>query len=816
MSIFDLFFGEKEQNTAKKQLADARQEEPLEKRIPLSCRVDESVVLGRKGELISTFQVEGIAFATEDNDDLERYSENFNTFLRSIGSDCLCVHTHRIRRPISMTTSLPSEKEVFAHSVATKYVENVCSQTMMTTELYVTLVERKNKDFSQGTPAAKFARRLKLFKQLVQQFETALDRFSPRLLTDYTIGRKTFSEQMSFYNFLITGCWQKFLVTDSPLYQVVGNANIFFGDDSIEIHSSKKKSFVRILELKDFPNNSHANIMDCLFYPGRSGFYTFVESMSFCMLSKQKGKDALKKQRNQLVSSGDDGISQIAAMDVALDGVATGEYLIGEFSYTCAVHADTLEALNSATEDARARLIDEGFVPHVSQLALPAAYFSQFPANFAYRPRIAKLTSANFAHFAALHNFPAGKQTGNPWGDAVTLLKTPSGQPYFFNFHISPVGKNCEGDKLLGNTIVIGASGTGKTATIMFLLSMLQKFRTEEHKLTTVFFDKDRGAEIGIRALGGGYLTIESGKPTGFNPFQTEATQKNIQFLNRFIRLLLKQDGMPISAIDENIIAQAVNAVMSMKPEHRSLSTLLQNMISGGTQEEMKNSVKTRLLKWTSKGSLGWVFDNPVDTLDFERYPNFGIDGTEFLDNDEVRSPIAFYLMHKMESAIDGRRFAFFMDEFWKWLLDDEFSDFAENKLKTIRKQNGFGVFMTQSPSDVIKSPISASVIGQTATKIFLPNPKADENEYCNQFGLSLAEFHIVKNLGETSRMMLIKQDRSSVLCRLDLSSLKNELKVFSGSTDNILRLEKIIARVGDSPETWLPYFYNEKELSNV
>ena len=73
-----------------------------------------------------------------------------------------------------------------------------------------------------------------------------------------------------------------------------------------------------------------------------------------------------------------------------------------------------------------------------------------------------------------------------------------------------------------------------------------------------------------------------------------------------------------------------------------------------------------------------------------------------------------------------------------------------------------------------------------------------------------------MKNLGETSRMMLIKQDRSSVLCRLDLSSLKNELKVFSGSTDNILRLEKIIARVGDSPEAWLPYFYNEKELSNV
>ncbi|ATS52230.1 hypothetical protein XAP3CFBP6996_017685 [Xanthomonas citri pv. fuscans CFBP 6996] len=34
------------------------------------------------------------------------------------------------------------------------------------------------------------------------------------------------------------------------------------------------------------------------------------------------------------------------------------------------------------------------------------------------------------------------------------------------------------------------------------------------------FFDKDRGAEVFVRACGGNYLALENGSPTGFNPFQ--------------------------------------------------------------------------------------------------------------------------------------------------------------------------------------------------------------------------------------------------------------------------------------------------------
>ncbi|MBA1984311.1 hypothetical protein HLX71_25485, partial [Escherichia coli] len=77
---------------------------------------------------------------------------------------------------------------------------------------------------------------------------------------------------------------------------------------------------------------------------------------------------------------------------------------------------------------------------------------------------------------------------------------------------------------------------------------------------------------------------------------------------------------------------------------------------------------------------------------------NFGIDGTEFLDDDDIRGPVTFYLLYRVTSLLDGRRLVMFMDEFWRWLADVEFSRFSLNMLKVIRKLNGIFVPATQSP----------------------------------------------------------------------------------------------------------------------
>ena len=183
------------------------------------------------------------------------------------------------------------------------------------------------------------------------------------------------------------------------------------------------------------------------------------------------------------------------------------------------------------------------------------------------------------------------------------------------------------------------------------------------------------------------------------------------------------------------------------------------------------------------------------------------INGTDFLDNKFVRTPIGFYLLKRMEDVIDGRRFIFVMDEFWKWLLDEAFRDFAFNKLKTIRKQNGFGIFATQSPSDVLGSDIAKAVIEQSATQIFLPNPKADEKEYTEGFKVTEAEFMWIKSLKESTDNIELTE-----LLRAHLGEDPADwLTAFQDIKNNPQIIKQLQSSYGVDPELWLPVYLENR-----
>jgi type IV secretion system protein VirB4 len=249
---------------------------------------------------------------------------------------------------------------------------------------------------------------------------------------------------------------------------------------------------------------------------------------------------------------------------------------------------------------------------------------------------------------------------------------------------------------------------------------------------------------------------------------------------------------------------------MSLPKEHRSLSALLQFL-----DPTDSNGIGARLKKWCKGGANGWVFDNDEDTFELTGSNIFGFDVTNFIDNDELNTPITMYLFHKVEKLIDGRRLIVFLDEFWKLLADPYFEDLVENKLKTIRKQNGFLVPITQSPAEMLKSRISASLIEQTATKIFLPNPEASRSDYVDGMKLTNREYELIKNFSEKSRLCLIKQGQNSVVAELNLKGFDDELAVLSGNTATSELAERIVEELGHDPAVWLPEFHKQRKGEN-
>jgi type IV secretion system protein VirB4 len=161
-----------------------------------------------------------------------------------------------------------------------------------------------------------------------------------------------------------------------------------------------------------------------------------------------------------------------------------------------------------------------------------------------------------------------------------------------------------------------------------------------------------------------------------------------------------------------------------------------------------------------------------------------------------------------VRTLLDGRRFVCWADEFARLLDDNAFEQFAKDGLKVWRKLNGVFCCATQSPSDAIRSGIARTIIEQTATKVFFPNPDADEREYREGFGLSEREFLLIKErLEPGSRKFLVKQSHCSVVCGLDLKGFDSELAVISGRIREVGRMHEAISAAGRAPAQWLPVF---------
>jgi len=172
-----------------------------------------------------------------------------------------------------------------------------------------------------------------------------------------------------------------------------------------------------------------------------------------------------------------------------------------------------------------------------------------------------------------------------------------------------------------------------------------------------------------------------------------------------------------------------------------------------------------------------------------------------------VATPLFMYIMHRIEMCLNGDVTSIIVDEMWQVLRTPYWREWLEERLPSIRKEYGHIIGMTQSPKTIVESDISAELLDNVTTLILFPNPKAERSIYVEQLGLSDTEFDFIKNNSPQSRLFLYKHDTESIICRLDLSDLQDEIRVFSANTATVSLMERIIKEKGDMPSDWLPTF---------
>ncbi|HWX65269.1 MAG TPA: VirB4 family type IV secretion/conjugal transfer ATPase [Rhodanobacter sp.] len=797
---------------------------PISEFIPLSTHVSPTVIKTTGGDFLLTWRLAGLPFVGREEWDLEHRHNTFNRMLQTLRAPdfvnvAFWVHDVRRRRRLKDHSRFD---QAFNQQLSDAYFEALSAQKLMQNELYLTMLYRPvvgGKRFAEKSNnvtqlESEQAQAITTLLELAGNVEAVLKDYAPYRLGMYEAGNGVvFSETLEFFGYLLNRIEEPVPVLQAPIYNYLPVSKQRFSaktGDFVVTTPNGVNHFGAILNIKEYTEATYPGILNGLKYLD----FEYVVTHSFSPMGRQDALKALDRTKGAMISSGDKAVSQIIELDLAMDQLASGNFVLGEYHFTMTIYAPSQEALSQQIATTRAELSNAGFVTVKEDLAVTASYYSQFPGNWKFRTRLANVSSLNFLGLSPLHNFATGKKDNNPWGDCVTTLQTTNGQAYYFNFHATHPAENSLGEKAIANTMVIGKSGTGKTALINFLLSQVQKLKPSP---TIFFFDKDRGAEIFVRACGGNYLALENGQPTGFNPFQCERNEANTQFLAELIKVLAGKSVY--SSREEEDIFRAVESMLDTPLRLRSMTNFQKSLPNMGD-----DGLFIRMRKWTAGNSLGWVFDNPVDTIDLQKANIIGFDYTDIIDNPEVRVPVINYLLHRLEALIDGRPLIYVMDEFWK-ILDGKggLKEFAKNKQKTIRKQNGLGIFATQSPEDALASDIAASLIEQTATMILLPNPNASREDYVNGLKLTDAEYQVVVSLDERSRCFLVKQGHASSVCQLNLRGMDDALAVISASTDNIEIMHDVLhdraAAEGTPandlrPEQWLQAFYENRKGS--
>ncbi|HDT1950583.1 TPA: VirB3 family type IV secretion system protein [Klebsiella pneumoniae] len=799
----------------------------LRKYIPYSSHIHQNVVRSPSSDLYCTWELTGTPFDCESEETLSIDRNQLHGLIRSFEGMPVTFYIHNVREPFTDSLHKPSGNP-YADEISHLYYASLAADPFRRNRLFLTVCYRPfvslekagRRGMNDGPKLKELDAALREMLDIKGALDTALSRYAARPLGTFTEDQAVFSSQLSFYEYLLTHQWRKVRVTRAPAHSMMGSAALFFSGESGQINHASGTQYFRGLEVKEFPEETATGMMDSLLYAPCD----YIITQSYTCMSREEARKAIKRTRRLLMSSDDDAVSQRLDLDVALDLLASGKIAYGKHHFSIMVFSRSLDNLVADTSEISNALNNLGITPVPAALSLSAAYLAQLPGNYHLRPRKGELSSQNFVELAALHNFYPGKRDNAPWGDAMALLRTPSGDGYYLNLHNTLADKDEFNEKNPASTCILGTNGSGKTMLMTFLENMQQKYgRTDSFspdaktkRLTTVYLDKDRGAEMNIRALGGRYYRITHGDPTGWNPFSLLPTKRNISFISQLMKLLCTRNGATITSRDERRLNDAVNAVMSNEPQYRvcGITRLLENLPEPATREAQENGLSIRLSQWAQGGEFGWVFDNASDTFDISHCDNFGIDGTEFLDDANVCAPISFYLLYRITSLLDGRRLVIFMDEFWKWLRDPVFKDFAYNRLKTIRKLNGMLVVGTQSPAEIIRDEIAPAIIEQCGTQILAANPSADRAHYVDGMKFEPEVFDVVKNLDPQARQYVVVKNqfrrgdtkRFAARVTLDLSGIGRYTRVMSGSADN-LEIFDSLYREGMQSHEWLePY----------
>ena len=387
---------------------------------------------------------------------------------------------------------------------------------------------------------------------------------------------------------------------------------------------------------------------------------------------------------------------------------------------------------------------------------LPPVWFGRLPGQTAVSPPRRFFVNSKLASALAPIVGPPRGHARCAHLDAapLTTFETPWGTPY---------GYDLFGGGDVGHTLVLGATGSGKSFLLNFLL-----VQALEYDPQVLVLDLGRSYRYLTEFVGGRCLALAEGDELdsssaagmGLQPFGLPPSVRTRQFLVAWMERLLAIGHYTCEADDVADLDRRIDEVFRRAPEKRTLSALA---------HLLPRRMWPAMSRWVDEGAWAPWFDGPPAELEaFGRWQVVDLAGAS-QHADWCEAALWFFL-ERMRLVMDdeserGRLKILVVDEAWRYLKDAVVAEKLAEAAKTWRKRNGVLIVATQSAGDVLGA--APELLESMPTRLLLANPSFPD-EAARALGLTPAEAATVREL-EQKREIYIHRPSGSAVVRLEV-----------------------------------------------
>ncbi|MDR2925514.1 MAG: conjugal transfer protein TrbE [Azoarcus sp.] len=791
-----------------------------------AAEVAPGVVVCKSGALLAAYMYKGTDTASCSEHEREQIVMNINRALQPLGSGWM-VHVDAVRReapgympreashfPDVVSQAIDEERRQFFNERGATYDGYF---VITVTWFPPLLVQKKFVElmFDDDRPAqnSKAATRA-----LLEKFEQELNGIESRLslavdlhrLRDHAEMQEDGSQivrddLLGWLQYCITGSYVPVQLPANPMYLdcVLGGQEMWGG-----IVPKIGGKYVQIVAVEGFPLQSTPGMLAALAeqactyrWSSRFIFMDTHEAVEHLDKFRKKWKQKIRSFISQVFNTqsgsvDQDAVDMTADAEQAMGEVSSGMVGLGYYTSVVVLMDEDRAKAEQAAVQLQKVISRLGFVARIETINTMDAFFGSLPGHAIENIRRPLIHTLNLADLLPTSTIWTGEQAApcpfyGPDSPPLMQVVTHGATPFWLNLHVRD----------LGHTLVFGPPGAGKSTLLATFIAQLLRYKN----MTIYAFDKGHSAYAITKACGGRHFSIAGDDETlAFSPMQFLETPSDRSWAMEWIDNILAMNDLTTTPEQRVLIAEAI---LSMKETGAKTISEFHTAVQD-------TEIRAALKPYTVEGMMGHLLDAPEDGLALTKLMCFEVEDLMNL-GDKYAIPVLLYLFRRIERSLTGQPTAIILDEAWLMLQHPVFREKIREWLKVLRKANCIVILATQSLSDAARSGIVDVLIETTATKIFLPNLEAlneDTSEFYRRFGLNTKQIDIIAR-AQPKRDYYVISERGRRLFNLALGPLALAF-VGVSDKDTLTLIKQLEAKHGEQwVNEWLAF--NRVRLSD-